>query len=183
MRRAAREASRVNNRWVVIVVVAGVTGSGKTTVGTLLANRLGWSFTDGDALHPPANIAKLAAGRPLTDEDRRPWLRAIAAWMDQRIGAGQRAVIACSALRRAYRDQLLNGRPAAAMAFLEIDTDAAAKRLAARHGHFADPAILDSQFADLEPPSQDERSVVTVRADQAPGDLAEQIIGLLSLAG
>src|SRR5215469_15340706 len=95
------------------VVVVGVTGSGKTTVGTLLADRLGWSFTDGDTLHPAANIAKLAAGQPLSDEDRRPWLRAIAAWMDQRIGAGQHAVIACSALKRDYRDQLLDGRPAA----------------------------------------------------------------------
>jgi gluconokinase len=168
---------------VVVVVVAGVTGSGKTTVGTLLANRLGWSFTDGDTLHPAANIAKLAAGQPLSDDDRRPWLRAIAAWMDQRIGAGERAVIACSALKRDYRDQLLDGRPAAVMAFLEIGVDTAASRLAARHGHFADPMILDSQFADLEPPSQDESSVVVVRADHAPDQLVGQIIGRLNLAG
>lgn len=167
----------------MIVVVAGVTGSGKTTVGTLLADRLGWSFTDGDALHPAANIAKLSAGQPLSDEDRRPWLRAIATWMDQRIGAGQRTVIACSALKRDYRDQLLDGRPAAVMAFLEIGEDAAASRLASRQGHFCDPTILDSQFADLEPPSRDERSVVVVPADRAPGQLAGQIIGLLSLPG
>ena len=95
----------------MIVVVAGVSGSGKTTVGTLLAARLGWTFADGDGFHPAANVARMRAGLPLTDADREPWLAALTAWMDQQTAAGQSAVLACSALRRAYRARLLGGRP------------------------------------------------------------------------
>ena len=95
----------------MIVVIAGVSGSGKSTVGALLAGRLGWPFADGDAFHPAANLAKMKAGIPLTDADRGPWLAAIGAWMDERLAASQSAVVACSALRRAYRDALLGGRP------------------------------------------------------------------------
>jgi carbohydrate kinase (thermoresistant glucokinase family) len=95
----------------MIVVVAGVSGSGKTTVGTLLAERLGWIFADGDGFHPAASVARMRAGLPLTDDDREPWLAAITAWMDQQIAAGRSAVIACSALRRAYRARLLGSGP------------------------------------------------------------------------
>jgi gluconokinase len=95
----------------MIVIVAGVSGSGKTTVGALLAGRLGWRFADADDFHPAANVAKMRAGVPLTDEDRWPWLRTIAAWMDQRIAGNDPAVITCSALKRSYRDLLLDGRP------------------------------------------------------------------------
>src|SRR5580658_3105435 len=97
----------------MIVVMAGVSGSGKSTVGALLAGRLGWAFADGDSMHPAANVAKMAAGIPLTDDDRWPWLGAICAWMDQRAAAGDSGVVACSALKRVYRDVLLDGRPAA----------------------------------------------------------------------
>jgi gluconokinase len=154
----------------MIVIVAGVSGSGKSTVGQVLADRLGWVFADGDSMHPPSNIAAMAAGIPLTDAERLPWLRAIAGWMDRQIVAGQSAVVACSALKRSYRRLLLDGRPAARIAFLLIDHDLAAARLAARHGHFFDPALLDSQFADLEPPGPDETSVLPVRVPPAaPG--------------
>ena len=165
----------------MIVVLAGVSGSGKTTVGALLAGRLGWPFTDGDLLHPAANIAKMSHGVPLTDADREPWLRAIAAVMDERIAAGASAVLACSALKRAYRDLLLDGRPAARMAFLEVDRDVVARRLAARHGHFFDPDLLDSQFAALEPPAADEKSVVVVRVGDRPEKTADEIAKRLGL--
>ncbi|HEY2442731.1 MAG TPA: gluconokinase [Streptosporangiaceae bacterium] len=159
----------------MIVVLAGVSGSGKSTVGALLADRMGWTFEDGDALHPAANVAKMRAGMPLTDEDRGPWLRAIGTWMDQRIAAGESAVLACSALRRAYRDTLRAGRPDVFLVFLAITPGAAAARLAARHGHFFPPGLLDSQFRDLEPPSPAE-PVLVVKAGRPPADLASEII-------
>jgi len=167
----------------VILIVAGVSGSGKSTVGALLARRLGWPFTDGDLLHPDANIAKMARGEPLTDEDRTPWLRAIGASMDERITAGQPAILACSALKRRYRDLLLAGRPAARIAFLQIDRDVAATRLAGRHGHFFDPDLLDSQFADLEPPASDETAVLVVPVQDQPRVTADEIVRRLDLSG
>jgi carbohydrate kinase (thermoresistant glucokinase family) len=120
----------------MILIVAGVSGSGKTTVGSMLAGRLGWRFADADGFHPAANIAKMRAGIPLTDDDRWPWLRAIGAWMDERIRTGESAVVTCSALKRAYRDELLDGRPQAHLVFLAVDRDVVARRLTARHGHF-----------------------------------------------
>lgn len=167
----------------VIVIVAGVSGSGKSTVGKLLAGRLGWPFTDGDLLHPEANIAKMARGEPLTDEDRMPWLRAIGESMDERIAHDQPAILACSALKRRYRDLLLADRPAARIAFLQIDRDVAASRLAGRHGHFFDPDLLDSQFADLEPPAPDETSVLAVPVRDQPQVTADEIVRRLGLDG
>jgi carbohydrate kinase (thermoresistant glucokinase family) len=149
----------------VIVVVAGVAGSGKSTVGAALARRLHAEFADGDAFHPPANVAKMSAGQPLTDADREPWLRAIEDWMDERIAASQQAVIACSALRRGYRDRLLASRPDARMVFLAVRPQVAAARLAGRPGHFFPGRLEDSQFATLEPPDPAER-VLVVDADQ-----------------
>jgi carbohydrate kinase (thermoresistant glucokinase family) len=167
----------------VIVILAGVSGSGKTTIGELLALRLGWPFTDGDRLHPAANIAKMASGHPLTDQDREPWLAAIGASMDERIAAGQSALVACSALKRRYRAVLLNGRPEARIAFLEITKAEAAARLAGRHGHFFDPALLDSQFADLEPPVPEETAVVPVPVSEDPAVTAAAVISRLGLDG
>jgi gluconokinase len=165
----------------MIVLVAGVSGSGKTTVGSLLAARLGWPFADGDSLHPAANIAKMRAGQPLTDSDRRPWLAAIAAWMDERIAAGQSAVVACSALKRSYRAALLAGRPTARMVFLQLSHDQDADRLTARHGHFFPAKLLDSQFAALEMPADSER-VVVVPALAEPAAVVADVMARLGLA-
>jgi gluconokinase len=164
----------------MIVLVGGVAGSGKTTVGALLANRLRWPFADADEFHPAANIAKMQSGVPLTDADRGPWLAAIAAWMDERIAAGESAVAGCSALKRRYRDQLLAGRPAAWLAFLEISRELAHARLAARHGHFFTVKLMDSQFAELEPP-QDEARVIVLNAADPPDRLAGEIAQRLGL--
>ena len=162
----------------MIVIVAGVSGSGKTTVGALLAGRLDWRFADGDDLHPAANVAKMRAGIPLTDTDRRPWLRAIAAWMDARIERGEDAVVACSALRRRSRDLLLDGRPAARMVFLAVDREVLARRLATRHGHFFPEKLLSSQFDALEPPTPDERVLTVVPAD-TPAATVDSIIAVI----
>jgi carbohydrate kinase (thermoresistant glucokinase family) len=164
----------------VIVVVAGVSGSGKTTVGALLAGRLHWEFMDGDSLHSPANVAKMHAGVPLTDADRRPWLRAIEDWIDQRRPAGVQAVLACSALHRAYREELLAGRPEVRLVFLMISPAVAAARLAARHGHFFPAGLLDSQFRELQPPGPDE-PVLVLDAGRPPEELVAEIIASLQL--
>ena len=113
----------------MILIVAGVSGCGKSTVGALLAGRLHWRFADADTFHTEANIAKMRAGIPLDDADRGPWLQALAAWMDEEIAAGESAVLACSALKRAYRDVLLDGRPGATMVFLEVPRDELDRRL------------------------------------------------------
>jgi len=161
----------------VIVIVAGVAGSGKTTVGELLAERLHWQFADADSFHPEANVAKMRAGIPLTDEDRRPWLRAVAAWMDATITDGESGVITCSALKRAYRDLLLGGRPAATMVFLEVSRDELDRRLLTRPDHFFPEKLLDSQLATLEPPAPDER----VRTVLEEGDAAQTVTKIVRL--
>jgi len=159
----------------MILIVAGVSGSGKTTVGSMLAGRLGWRFADADGFHAAANIAKMRAGIPLADEDRWPWLRAIGAWMDERIRAGESAVVTCSALKRAYRDELLDGRPQARLVFLAVDRDVVARRLTARHGHFFPVQLLDSQLAALEPIGPGERAVSIVPADDPVQTVADII--------
>jgi gluconokinase len=166
----------------VIVVVAGVSGSGKTTVGELLAARMAAEFADGDAFHPAANVAKMHAGVPLTDADRRPWLRAIEAWIDQRIAAGRCAVVACSALHRAYRDELRRDRPSVAIVFLQVSREVAGVRLAARLGHFFPAGLLDSQFRDLEPPDPSEHVLVADARLPAP-ELAAVIAARLGPSG
>jgi gluconokinase len=162
----------------MILIVAGVSGSGKTTVGAMLAGRLGWRFADADEFHPAANIEKMRAGTSLTDDDRWPWLRAIGAWMDERIARDESAVITCSALKRSYRDMLLGGRPQVRMVFLAADRQVLARRLAARHGHFFPQQLLGTQFADLELPRPDEH-VVTIVPAEDPGDTVTSIIAVL----
>jgi gluconokinase len=166
----------------MIVVVAGVAGSGKTTVGQLLAGRLGWQFADGDSFHPAANVAKMRAGLPLTDADRQPWLAAIAAWMDDIIASGQSAVLACSALKRRYRDELVGQRDQAVMVFLTITKAQDEARLLARKGHFFREPLLASQFAALEPPDPAEQRVYSVpTSDEPPGQIVTEIIAKLRL--
>jgi gluconokinase len=151
----------------------GVSGSGKTTVGALLAGRLHWPYAEADDFHPPANVAKMAAGHPLTDDDRWPWLHAIGAWIDERIARGEPGVVTCSALKRKYRDVLR--RPEVTEVYLKGDHDLIAQRLAARHGHFFKPALLDSQFADLEEPTPEEH-VVTVQIGGTPSEIVDDIV-------
>jgi gluconokinase len=157
-----------------------VSGSGKTTVGRLLADRLGWPFADGDSFHSPANVAKMAAGIPLTDDDRWPWLASIRAWIDGRIAAGGSGVVACSALKRRYRDFLRDGRPDVRMVFLDIGRDEGLARLQARHGHFFPARLLDSQFDDLEPPAPAE-GVLVIPAGPSPDELVTSIMSTLGV--
>ena len=166
----------------VIVIVAGVAGSGKTTVGMQLARRLGWRFADADGFHPAANVAKMHAGVPLTDEDRAPWLTAIGRWMDDVLAARQSGVITCSALKRRYRNQLVAGRPAARLVFLQVSRDVLVKRVSRRPGHFFPEELLDTQLAALEPPGPDEH-VVTVHGDDTVAHIVAEIVEGLGLAG
>jgi carbohydrate kinase (thermoresistant glucokinase family) len=163
----------------VILIVAGVAGCGKTTVGALIAGRLRWRFADADTFHPEANVAKMHAGIPLTDADREPWLQAITDWMDERIAADQSAVVTCSALKRAYRDRLLVGRPAATMVFLQVSKEVLEKRLTSRPGHFFPENLLDSQLATLEPPGPGER----VQSVLVEGDAVQTAAKIIAMLG
>lgn len=164
------------------VVVMGVSGSGKTTIGIGLAKRLGWPFVDGDSLHPPANVAKMAAGVPLNDDDRWPWLAAIARWFDERRAAGEPGVVACSALRRSYRDVLRENRSGLRIVYLKGTRDVLAGRIAHRQGHFFPAKLLDDQLRALEEPGPDERPIV-VSIDEPPEAIVEEAaIGLVGTA-
>ena len=170
-----RRAARVQ-----VLVLMGGSGSGKTTVGALLAGRLGWNSAEADDFHPPGNIAKMRSGVPLEDGDRLPWLNAIAAQIDRWRAEGQHGVVTCSALKRHYRDIIIGDRPEVRLVFLKGDHALIADRLAARLGHFMPPALLESQFAALEEPHSDERPVV-VSIEEPPQRLAEQVIAMLAL--
>jgi carbohydrate kinase (thermoresistant glucokinase family) len=165
----------------MIVVVAGVAASGKSTVGRMIADRLGWPFTDADSLHPVANVAKMHAGQPLTDVDRRPWMAAVAERIDGYLEAGQPAVLACSLLKRSYRDQLTADRPTVRIVFLDVSRAELTRRLSARHGHFFPATLLDSQLADLEPPQPAERRLVVTEVGQSPAVIADEVIHRLQL--
>lgn len=159
-----------------ILVVMGVAGSGKSTVGRLLAERLDWDFGEGDDLHPQANVAKMAAGRPLTDADRAPWLALVRAWIDEHVVAGRPGVITCSALKRSYRDVLRD--PHVVFVLLAGPRPVLAARLTTRRGHFMPVGLLDSQLAELQAPGPDERAV-TVDIDTATADQVEEIMSAL----
>ncbi|MEN0072999.1 MAG: gluconokinase [Paracraurococcus sp.] len=155
-----------------LVLVMGVSGAGKSTVGTLLAARLGVAFADADSFHPPANIAKMSRGEALVDADRWPWLDAIGAWVDARGGAGLGGVVTCSALKRVYRDRLRAGRPALRLLHLVGDPALIGARQAARPGHFMPPSLMASQFATLEPPGVEE-GVIELSVEAAPEVVVE----------
>ncbi len=145
---------------MTVLVLMGVSGSGKTTIARGVAAALGWEVIEGDALHPPANIAKMKAGTPLTDDDRRPWLAAIAREIDTIRAAGRSAVVACSALKRSYRAILIGARADVVLVYLQGTRALIGARIAARKGHFMPPELLDSQFATLEEPGADEHPIV-----------------------
>lgn len=158
------------------VVVMGVSGAGKSTVGKLIAAELGCPFRDADSFHPPANIEKMSRGAPLTDEDRWPWLRAIAAWIGEHRAAGTACVVTCSALKRVYRDIVTDGQSAdVRLVYLKGDFDLIEARLKARKGHFMPPALLRSQFDALEQPKHDEHPVI-VSIDAPPEIIATTVI-------
>jgi gluconokinase len=159
-----------------LLVVMGVSGAGKSTVGSLIAERLGLSFRDADDFHPPANIAKMSAGQPLTDDDRWPWLDAIGAHLAAHRGTG--AVVTCSALKRAYRDRLRMAAPGLRFIHLHGAQRLIAARQAARQGHFMPASLLASQFATLEPPDA-EADVITLDVAAAPDALAEAALAAL----
>ena len=158
----------------MIVVVMGVSGSGKTTVAALLAARLGWRYREGDDLHPAENVEKMRGGTPLTDADRLPWLRRIAGEIDGWRARGEQGVLTCSALKRAYRDIIIGDRPEVALAYLKGSQDLIARRMAARHEHFMPTALLASQFTTLQEPTSDERPIVVDVGGQ-PGEIAAVI--------
>ena len=162
------------------LVVMGVSGSGKSTIADILAERIGWTFEDGDKFHPASNVAQMHAGQPLTDEDRWPWLRAIAAEINRACAAGEHLVIACSALKRAYRDILVQGRKDVRIVFLDGSQQLIASRLAKRKGHFMPPDLLPSQFRTLEPPGSDENPV-TVSIDASIEAVIDDIVQQLRL--
>ncbi|NSC22820.1 gluconokinase [Streptomyces albus subsp. chlorinus] len=162
-----------------VVVVMGVAGTGKTTVGRLLAEALDVPYAEADAFHPPANVAKMSAGTPLDDADRAPWLDAIGAWAHGREGRG--GVVSCSALKRAYRDRLRAAAPGLVFVHLTGDRALIARRMAERAGHFMPVALLDSQFATLEPLEPDERGVA-VSVAAGPRAVADQALAALRAA-
>jgi carbohydrate kinase (thermoresistant glucokinase family) len=160
----------------------GVSGSGKSTTGDALAAELGWPFRDADSFHPPANIEKMSRGIPLDDEDRWPWLGAIAAWLDECIASREPGIVSCSALKRKYRRILLEGRPQVRLVYLQGEMPLIGRRMARRLNHFMPTALLESQFAALEEPVAEEWPIV-VRIDTSPRRIVEHILASMATAG
>ncbi len=163
-----------------ILVVMGVSGSGKTTIGTQLALALRWNFEDADWFHPTRNIDKMHAGIPLTDEDRAPWLIGIADFIDQARLGGHHAVVTCSALKRRYRTVIIGNRPDVRLIYLKGDMELIGRRIATRHEHFMPATLLQSQFDALEEPGPDENPVV-VSVEPRPREIVAQILEALKL--
>ena len=165
----------------MIVIIFGVSGAGKTTVGKLFARELGWRFVEADDFHPAANIEKMRSGQPLTDEDRWPWLDCLRKQIERSLSAGENAVLACSALKRIYRDRLRSSDEVK-FVFLRGDYALVEKQLRSRHGHFMDANLLQSQFDDLEEPQPDE-NVLAIELGRTPGKIVEKIKTKLNSAG
>lgn len=161
-----------------VLVIMGVSGSGKSTVAAILAGQLGWDFAEGDDMHPEANVAKMAAGEPLTDEDRWPWLDVVAGWIREHTDAGQPGIVTCSALKRIYRDRMRGDN--VWFVHLSGSDEVITRRMATRTGHFMPPALLKSQLATLEPPGEDEQTLV-VDLGRSPAEEAAEIIHALRL--
>ena len=164
-----------------MIIIFGVSGAGKTTVGKLLARELGWRFVEGDDFHPAAIIEKMRGGHPLTDEDRWPWLDCLRKQIERSVSARENAVLACSALKRVYRDRL-RVSDEVKFVFLRGDHALVEKQLRSRHGHFMDANLLQSQFDDLEEPQPDE-NVLTIELGRTPEEIVERIEANLNLTG
>ncbi|MGB7097939.1 MAG: gluconokinase [Xanthobacteraceae bacterium] len=162
------------------VIIMGVSGCGKSTIGALLASQLRWEFEDADWLHPAANVDKMHNGIPLTDEDRLPWLAAIAAWIDHSRRSGGHAVVACSALKRRYRDVLIGDRADVRLVYLKGDEALIARRIATRHEHFMPRSLLHSQFETLEEPGPDENPII-VSIEPQPREIVAKILSALNM--
>jgi gluconokinase len=167
---------------VTIAVVMGVSGVGKTTVARGVAQRAGWRLVEGDEFHPPENVAKMRSGIPLTDEDRWPWLHAIAREIDVMRAKGESAVVACSALKRSYRAILISDRQDVLLVYLYGSKELIAGRLAARQGHYMPAVLLESQFATLEEPGSDENPIL-VSIDQPPTAITDEVVRKLKERG
>ncbi len=159
-----------------VLVVMGVSGTGKSTVAGMLADRLGWELAEGDDLHPPENVEKMRAGTPLTDEDRWPWLEKVASWIRTRTDHGIPGIITCSALRRVYRDRLSG--PGVVFVHLAGTRDEIAAQMSRRSGHYMPLSLLDSQLATLEPLEPDENAVEVSVAQSLEAEVAEIMAGL-----
>lgn len=162
-----------------VLVVMGVSGSGKSTVGARLAQHLGWPFADGDDFHSTAHIEKMRSGHALDDADRQPWLALLRQWIDARLDEGRGGVIVCSALKRSYRDALRGGRAVVRIVYLEGSRELIANRLAARRGHFMAASLLDTQFAALQQPTRDE-GVLVVDIEPSADTLVARIVAALA---
>jgi gluconokinase len=177
---ARRCATTLTGMPVRVVVLMGVSGCGKTTTGKRLARALGWPFRDADEFHPPENIAKMSSGKPLDDNDRAPWLAAIASWVDERRQSAQCVVVSCSALKRAYREIIIGDRPDVALVYLKGSLSLIGDRLSRRRGHFMPPELLKSQFATLEEPLPTEPALwVSMR--MPPKRVVDRIVASLDL--
>lgn len=163
-----------------ILVIMGVSGSGKTTVAKDLALRLGWDFKEGDSLHPATNVEKMRAGIPLTDDDRQPWLTAVAAWIDGQQAKGLPGIVTCSALKRSYRRVVIGERPQVRLVYLRGNEALIGDRVAERHDHFMPPSLLHSQFSTLEEPGPEENPLI-VDIGPPADQVAEAVIRLLGL--
>lgn len=163
---------------MTVLVIMGVSGCGKSTLGGILAGQLGWDLQEGDDLHPASNVAKMASGQPLTDEDRWPWLERVAEWIDDHVAAGRPGIVTCSALKRSYRDVLRGDN--VVFVHLAGTREQIWDRLSARLDHFMPASLLDNQLATLEPPGPDEH-MIAVDVGRPPADEAAEIIRTLAL--
>jgi gluconokinase len=164
----------------LVIVLMGVSGCGKSTTGAALSRRLGWPFRDADSFHPSGNVAKMSRGVPLTDEDRWPWLAAIAQWIDERCEAGEPGIVSCSALKRAYRSRIVGARRGVRLVYLKGDVPLIEQRLRGRKHHFMPASLLESQFAVLQEPGVEEGPLI-VSIAMSPRRVVGAIIERLGL--
>ena len=173
---AAQEIAAAKRTSPTILVLMGVSGSGKSTVAQELQRVLGWPFQEGDDLHPPANIEKMRSGQPLNDQDRLPWLQAIARWIDECLAADQPGIITCSNLKRAYRNITIGTRRGVTLVYLKGDEPVIQRRMLNRMHRYMPPSLLGSQFDTLEEPGEDEHPITVL----VHGSIAETVVELLS---